>query len=106
MGQTDMDLLRFLRKTACPVVETQGTPLLPGAGRVMISNEQVGKVGAEHLLSLGFKHLGFVTFEENAMEVPRRASFSQTVQARQARFHDLSFANLVAQVTICRGRWA
>ena len=38
----------------------------------MISNEQVGKVGAQHLLSLGFKHLGFVTFEENAMEAPRR----------------------------------
>ena len=99
MGQTDMDLLKFLRKTACPVVETQGTPLVPDAGRVMISNEQVGKVGAQHLLSLGFKHFGFVTFEENAMEAPRRASFSKTVGEARARFYDLSFANLVAQVT-------
>ncbi len=98
MGQPDMDLLGFLHKTSCPVVETQGTPLFPGAGRVMISNAQVGKVGAEHLLSLGFKHLGFVTFEENAMEAPRRVAFAETVGAAGAHFHNLSFANLVAQV--------
>ena len=64
------ELLKFLRKATCPVVETQGTRLVPHAGRVMISNEQVGRVGAEHLLSLNYKHLAFVTFEENAMEVP------------------------------------
>ena len=33
------------------------------------------------------------------MEAPRRASFSQTVVAARARYHDLSFGNLVAQVT-------
>ena len=99
MGDADMDLLRFLHQTQCPVVETQGTRLVPEAGRVMISNEQVGKVGAEHLLSLNFQHLGFVTFEDNAMEAPRRLSFQRTVEAGGACFHDLTFANLVAEVS-------
>ncbi len=98
MGDADMDFLRFLHQTRCPVVETQGTPLVPGAGRVLVSNEQVGKVGAEHLLSLNFEHLGFVTFEDNAMEAPRRLSFQRAVEAAGACFHGLTFADLVTQV--------
>ena len=98
MGHPDMELLKFLRKANCPVVETQGTRLVPHAGRVMISNEQVGRVGAEHLLSLNYKHLAFVTFEENAMEVPRRLAFQRTVEAAGAHFHDLAFDTLLSEI--------
>ena len=97
-GRSNREMLNFLRGTTCPVVETQGTPLIPHAGRVIISNEQVGRMGAEHLLSLNFEHLGFVTFEENAMETPRRLAFQRTVEAAGAQFHDLAFANLVSAV--------
>ena len=99
MGRSNMEVLKFLRKTTCPVVETQGTPLVPHAGRVMISNEQIGQIGAEHLLSLNFKHLGFVTFEDNAMETPRRLAFQRTVEAAGAQFHDLAFPKLVSEIS-------
>ncbi len=98
MGHPNAKMLQFLRKATCPVVETQGTRLVPHAGRVMVSNEQIGRVGAEHLLSLNYKHLAFVTFEENAMEVPRRLSFQRTVEAAGAHFHNLAFDNLTSEI--------
>ena len=98
MGRPNTELLKFLHKASCPVVETQGTQLVPHAGRVMISNEQVGRVAAEHLLSLNHKHLAFVTFEENAMEVPRRLAFQRTVEAAGACFHNLPFDNLISEI--------
>ena len=99
MGRPNMDLIRFLSKMDCPVVETQGTPRLPNAGRVMVSNEQIGRIGAEHLLKLNFKHLGFVTFEENAMESPRRRAFQETVEAAGAKFHALTYGKFIPKIS-------
>jgi LacI family transcriptional regulator len=99
MGRPNKDIIDFARKSKVPVVETQGTELVPNAGRVQISNERIARTGAEHLLSLNFKHLGFVTFEENAMELPRRLAFRQTVEAAGARFYALTYANLIAEIT-------
>jgi AraC-like DNA-binding protein len=66
MGQPDKEIIDFARKSKVPVVETEGVKLVPNAGCVMVSNEQIGRAAAEHVLSLNFKHLGFVTFDENA----------------------------------------
>ena len=98
MGRPNRDLLRFLGKMDCPLVETQGTPRLPHAGRVMVANARIGQIGAEHLLKLNFKHLGFVTFEENAMESPRRRAFQETVEAAGAHFHALTFGKLISKL--------
>ncbi len=93
-----MQLVDFLRRHVCPTVETQGVPLLAHSGRVQIASELVGKVGAEHLLGLHFGHLGFVTFEDNALEALRRISFQRAVKAVGGKYHHLKMANLVAQV--------
>lgn len=97
MARPGLDIARFLRKAKCPVVETQGTTRLPGAGQVAVSHEQIGRLGANHLLSLHFQQLGFVTFEENATETPRRLAFRQAAEAGGAKFHALTAANLVRE---------
>ncbi len=97
MSHPQEDIIGFVRRSGVPVVETQGTEWVPTAGRVMVSNERIGQLAAEHLLSLKFRDLGFVTFEENAMEVSRRRSFQRVAEAGGARFHALTFGNLVAE---------
>ena len=98
MGRPDKAIIDFARKSKVPVVETQGTELVPNAGRVMVSNELIAETAAKHLLSLNFRHLGFVTFEENVMEVPRRLAFQKAAEAGGARFYPLTYANLIAEI--------
>ena len=97
MGRPPTDLIAFARRGKAPVVETQGTEWVPKAGRVTVSDEQIGRAGAKHLLSLNFRNLGFVTFDENGMEKSRRLAFQQTAEAAGARYFPLTFASLTAK---------
>ena len=97
MGDPNLELIRFLRKANRPLVELQGKAQLPRSGQVAVSNQEIARVAAEHLLSLRFKHLGFVTFEENAMETPRRLAFQKAAEAGGATFYALNYATLSAQ---------
>src|SRR5437762_2540265 len=53
-------LIDYVRAAGVRVVETQ-TPRIPGSGVVAIAQERAGELAAEHLLSLDFQHIGFVT---------------------------------------------
>ncbi len=97
MSRPNRKIINFLRKARCPIVETEGRAWVPSAGRVTTSHREIARAGAAHLLSLNFKHLGFVTFEENAMETPRRAAFKEAVEAAGATFHAMTYAGLVEQ---------
>jgi LacI family transcriptional regulator len=88
-------LIKFIRQQKVPVVLTQHAGDGLQAPRVIIPLEEVGRVAAEHLLALGFRHFGFVEFADNVMEHGRRAGFQQTVEraghsVRVVRVRDLA----------------
>ncbi len=97
-SRLDSDIVDFALRSRLPVVETQITEWLPGAGRVTLCHSKIGQMGAEHLLSLNFRDLGFVSFEDNALELARRKAFREAAEAAGARFHYLNYANLVSQL--------
>lgn len=92
------ELIEFVKATKAPVVETQGVSRLGNSVRLSISHEGIGRVAAEHLLSLGFEHLGFVTFEENIMERRRRNGFARKVKAAGARFYALEYSRIAEEL--------
>jgi LacI family transcriptional regulator len=92
------ELIDFVRAANVPVVETQRVGRLSNSVRVSIPHESIGKLAAEHLLSLGFRELGFVTFEENLMERRRRSGFAKKVNAAGCRFHALEFPLLAEEL--------
>jgi LacI family transcriptional regulator len=92
------DLIEFIQKADVPVVETQGVRRLANSVTISISHEAISRLAAEHLLSLGFHHLGFVTFEKNILERRRRTGFADAVKAARRQFHALDFSRLAAQL--------
>lgn len=72
-------LLDRMNKTGTPFVNVSGqTPNLP-PNTVTLDNRAVGVMAADHLLSLGIKHFGFVGNRDQYVSVPRLAGFEQRV---------------------------
>jgi LacI family transcriptional regulator len=90
-------LIDYIHAANVPVVETQ-IPHIQRSGRVIVPHQRIGEITAEHLLSLHFEHIGFVTFEENIFERTRRLAAMRTVKAAGAKFHLLEFATLSKQL--------
>ena len=86
-------LIAFAKSAGVPLVEMQIPQRIPGSGSVVIAHEQVGELAAEHLLSLDFRHIGFVAFAENIFEDIRRRGAKNKVTAAGASFHSLDFAS-------------
>jgi LacI family transcriptional regulator len=93
------DLVEFIRNANVPVVETQGVRRLAQSVTISISHEAIGRLAAEHLLSLGFHHLGFVSFDKNIIERRRRNGFAEAVKAANRQFHALDFSRLAAHLS-------
>jgi LacI family transcriptional regulator len=55
-------------------------------------------MAAEYFLGLNFRHLGFVTFNENPLERHRRLGFQHTVERAGAEFHALTPRSLARTV--------
>jgi len=94
IAHPEPELIQFIRAANVPVVETQAIGKLAHSVRVSISHEGIGQMAADHLLSLGFQNLGFVTFEENVLERRRRTGFAGKVRAAGRRFHPLDYSRL------------
>jgi LacI family transcriptional regulator len=83
-------LRAFVRAAKVPVVDTQPLEDFLDAPKVVVPHETVGAMAAEYFLALNFRHFGFVTFDENALEQQRRRGFQRVVEAAGREFHALT----------------
>ncbi len=83
-------LLEFVRRARVPVVDTQPLGNLLSAPKVFVPHEDVGRLAAKYFLGLNFRHVGFVTFDENPLEAQRRLAFQRAIEAAGAAFHALT----------------
>ncbi len=65
------DLLRLVRTSSAAVVDLTRDVALP-LPRVLLDNQTIGEMGAEHLLERGFEHLAYFQFS-NANDIRERA---------------------------------
>ena len=73
------------QRLGMPVVTTSHLQESPCLSRVSADDLAVGRMAADHLLSLGLRHLGYVGFGASALSVDRGAGFAAAVlQAGQA----------------------
>lgn len=87
-------LIAFVRGVGVPVVETQAFGNHFNAPKVTVPHEAIGRMAAEHLLGLNFRHLGYVAFDENPLEQHRRLGFQRAVETAGATFHALTHRGL------------
>jgi LacI family transcriptional regulator len=83
-------LIAFVRGAKVPVVETQAFGNHFNAPKVVVPHEAIGRLAADYLLGLNFRHLGYVAFDENLLEQHRRLGFQRAVEAAGATFHALT----------------
>ncbi|MFV0338579.1 MAG: substrate-binding domain-containing protein [Chthoniobacterales bacterium] len=84
---------RAVKQFGIPVVETQQQNIV-GSSAVVVPHERIGEIAAEHLLSLDFREIAFVTFAENVLEAQRRSGVKRAVEAAGAHFYALEFTTL------------
>jgi LacI family transcriptional regulator len=71
---------RFVR-AGIPVVTISGALRHPGVPRVMVANEDIGKLAAEHLFQCGFRHFGFYGLRRVAYSRDRERGFAAQLKA-------------------------
>ncbi|KAF0095842.1 MAG: LacI family transcriptional regulator [Puniceicoccaceae bacterium 5H] len=89
-----LPLIDLLNRSSAPIVGLQHFGDYHSAARVVVDHVAIGKLAAEHFLSLGFRQLAFVMFEDNQIERARCNGFGETALAAGAHFHKLQFAQL------------
>ena len=83
-------LIDLIDSSSIPTVGLQNFGDYPSTAKVLLDHESIGRVAAEHLLSLGFETLGYVTFANNAIEKTRCEGFTRKAHAsgaKTAEFH-------------------
>lgn len=83
-------LLAFAQAANVPVVDTQALGDFLGAPKVFVPHEAIGAMAAQYFLALNFRHLGFVTFDENPLERQRCAAFQRVAGEAGCAFHALT----------------
>ena len=91
-------LTAFVRRAGVPVVETQALGTFLGAPKVFVPHDAIGRMAADYFLGLNFRHLGFVTFDENILEQQRRVAFQRTAEQGGGKFHALTPRSLVRTI--------
>src|SRR5512140_1320482 len=89
---------RFAR-AGIPVVTISGALRHPGVPRVMVANEEIGKLAAEHLFQCGFRRFGFYGLQRVAYSGDRERGF-----AAQLKTMGFSYAPRCAPSTYDRQR--
>lgn len=82
-------LVTLLERSGVPVVGLQKFGDYPAAARVVSDHAAIGRSGAEHLLALDLRHLGFVIFNENPIERGRCDAFAAAVRAAGREFIEI-----------------
>ncbi len=90
-------LVEFVSNVRVPVVDLSDQfPNLPFP-RVLPDNEAIGRLGAEHLISRGFKHFAFYTQDREAPVVGERmAGFRAAVLKAGREFHLVDYTQNIA----------
>jgi LacI family transcriptional regulator len=84
------DLVRLLKKKVPRVdLRSENTTRLP---RVVLDNEAVGRLAAEHLLSRGFSDLAYYQAYAGRVEEDRMAGFRKAVETARKHFHFINLA--------------
>lgn len=98
LKQAGRALTDFVRRSHLPVVETQAFISHPDGVNVVMPHEEIGRLAAAHFLKLGFRHCGYVRFDDNPIEDARCAGFRSGVLAGGAEFHALEARTLPARL--------
>jgi LacI family transcriptional regulator len=69
-----------------------------GRPRVLYDNVLIARLGAEHFIEKGFKHIAMLNSGNYWMEKERIPSFAQTVQAAGARFHEIQYYKQLSNI--------
>ena len=62
-----------------------------GRPRVLYNNAMIGRLGAEHFIERGFKHIALLNGGNYWMEVERTPYFRETVEAAGAQFYEIKY---------------
>jgi LacI family transcriptional regulator len=62
------------------VISSESEEYIPGCGHVIGEHEDIGKMGAEHLLQLGFKNFAYCGFEDIYWSRMRHRGFCKTIE--------------------------
>lgn len=74
------DLTRYLRRMDVPIVALTNDVEGIATARVVLDNFQIGRLGAEHLIERGFKHLAFYKCTDFTDVRDREAGFSAAAE--------------------------
>lgn len=76
---TTLELATACADRGVPLVDLNDSPVFPGVSKIRPANECVGRLGAEHLLSAGFRNLGFSGFANECWALERARGFTEAV---------------------------
>lgn len=102
-------LIDLIGRSEIPTVGLQGFGEYPSTVRVVLDHGAIGRMAAEHFLSLGFERIGYVLFADNPIEHARCDGFAGAVEAAGARFFRIPIAELrerLAAESMPVGLWA
>jgi LacI family transcriptional regulator len=80
VGFHDIAMASPLRKLRVPIVDVYNWLDLPGAARVGIDDDAVGRMAAEHFLQRGFKHVAMIGETSALYSAQRRDGFLRTIE--------------------------
>jgi LacI family transcriptional regulator len=92
---------RALRETRLPVVNFSGMLRNPGLPRVMVDQEAIGRLAAEHLLDCGFRRFAYYGVKHAWSSRQRKAAFLEQVLDRGGECSVLEVASTIGR----RGSW-
>jgi LacI family transcriptional regulator len=78
----DPTVIRAIMESRIPIITVGHTPLPDGPPAVVVDNVAVGRMGAEHLLTQGYRHLAFVPFDKAAASEQRAAGFAEGARGK------------------------
>ncbi|MBD5778301.1 substrate-binding domain-containing protein [Pelagicoccus sp. NFK12] len=91
-------LTQVIRQTRVPAVSLHKRGTFLGAARVLPAYEAIGKVGAEHLVTQGFRELGLVTFSEDLVEEQLWQGMRGRCQRHGAAVRKIAYSDLVEEL--------
>ncbi len=83
---------RYVREARVPVVDMWSELTSIRVPRVLLDNAAIGRMGADHLMDQGFRHLAFVRTRTTRAILERAHAFRSQVEGRGRTYHQLDTA--------------
>lgn len=90
---TTKSIVEVCKRLKIPLVDLNDCEVFPGIHKIRPDNHRVGRLGADHLLSRGFHHFGFVGFHNTHWSTERRDGFAERLREadREPVLHETVF---------------